>query len=96
MLLLISLPFAFATAPSADDLMEKINAVNLQVPVQTITFDADRINRLGMGMYGTEPLTLVPGFGQRGGTLAGHSRNDVSVMLDGVVLRSENRLGPLP
>ena len=96
MLLFLSLPFAMANHPSEVLLEQKRQAVNLHVPSQVITFDADRINRLGTAMPLGSTLMLVPGAGRHLGTLSGHSRGDVAIMLDGVVLREEKRLGPLP
>jgi hypothetical protein len=67
-------------------------AIDWNVPTRTITFDADRLNRLGIGDDLSDIWALVPG--RR--SLGGHSGLDMTVMLDGVVLLDQGRLGPMP
>lgn len=80
------------TAPLVNVLAQIDNVV----PIQAVTFDADRLNRLGFGDDISDAFALVPGQRFGSATLGGHSRSDVAVTLDGVTLRNHKALGPMP
>jgi outer membrane receptor protein involved in Fe transport len=87
-------------APDFSEVVQLLGNVLAQideaVPIQKVTFDADRLNRLGFGDDISDAFALVPGQRFGSSTLGGHSRSDVAVMLDGVTLRNHKALGPMP
>ena len=93
---------AVSSPDQAPDFIETVLLGNVlaqideAVPIQKVTFDADRLNRLGFGDDISDAFALVPGQRFGSSTLGGHSRSDVAVMLDGVTLRNHKALGPMP
>jgi len=86
-----------AIAPSCVCVVPYVRpTVELDVPTRTITFDPAQINRFGFGDDLNDTFALVPGHNRRTNTLADYGARDVAVMLDGVLLRNEGRLAPLP
>ena len=100
MLALLSLTLMTASADTDADNTNSAEATVVtrkavpHVSLGRVTYDGDDLQQYAMVEDEHDFLRLVPG--ARPGTISGHGPGDVAVMLDGVVLLNQKRLGPLP